>query len=988
MNTYQYVVDDFSLENDHLLLNETIFHNANGYLGVRSCFEEGYPENYKTIRGQYINGFYDYASMNQAEKLYGLIEEKQTILNVADTQTIHLYIAGEKFSLFSGEIIKKTRTLDMKKGVTTREIVWRSPLGNEIQITIKRMASFTILPLFLIEYQLKSLNFDADVRLVSHHSGDVSNYYNPDDPRVASDAYQYINIEKAACNKGVSYVLAKTSKSGLHVCSAVKNITIPEVASTVQQDGMSFAEQFDFDLQKNDSVTLYKYQVFCDSLRNHDPQLSAEANMMHALSFSPHELFSKQAAYLDEYWDNCEVAIFGDDDMDRSVHFNLYQLIQSAGKDPFCSVAAKGLSGEGYEGHYFWDVEMYLQPFFTLTAPNIAKSLIRYRFNTLDHAKENARLMGHAKGALYPWRTIMGTECSGYYPSGTAAYHISGDIAFSIIAYYLSTKDIEFVRECGAEIVIETARLWLDTGCYYEGKFHINEVTGPDEYSCLVNNNYFTNLLAQHNLIWATKFISILDENGQGKELRKKLNLTSKELEEFEVAAQKMYLPYNSRLDINPQDDSFLQKKTLNLMEISEEKKPMLLHYHPLFLYRHQVCKQADTVLAHFIFEEAQSINTIHNSFRFYEKVTTHDSSLSKCIFSIVASKLGYEEESRRYFGDSAKLDLFDTHKNTKDGIHTANMGGTYMAIVYGFAGLRIKQSGLYLNPSIPNGWDAYLFNFWFEDAKIRVKINQNECTVELLEGTEKQINIYDDLYILKDKIKISVKQKKRAEIKAIIFDLDGVICHTDHYHYQAWKALADSLDIHFDEQINNKLRGVSRMESLEIILERYRGVPLSESQKNALASKKNDLYRDMLKNMSPADLSGSVHMVLKNLREMGFLLAIGSSSKNARFILDRLGLDGYFDAISDGNNIQQSKPDPEVFLKAAEFLNVNPESCIVVEDAIAGVNAAYRAGMQAITIGDAAEQGAGEYHVREFSELTGILKKIALNCNLQVASQ
>jgi alpha,alpha-trehalose phosphorylase len=433
----------------------------------------------------------------------------------------------------------------------------------------------------------------------------------------------------------------------------------------------------------------------------------------------------------------------------------MYQLIQSVGKDEFCNIAAKGLSGEGYEGHYFWDTEMFIQPFFNLTQPKITKNLISFRYRTLKEARKNARILGHNKGVLFPWRTIMGTECSGYFPSGSAGYHINGDIAYSVVAYYLATKDSEFMVKKGAEILFETARLWMDVGTYYDNTFRINCVTGPDEYTCMVNNNYYTNVCAKFNLDWAVKFFYLLKDKDKLSDIEKKLHLTEEEIMGFDYAAKCMYLPYDEDLKINPQDDSFLHKKKWDLDQTPKENFPLLLNYHPLHLYRYQVCKQADTVMAHFIFEEAQSEETIRNSFDYYEKITTHDSSLSTCIFSIVASKLGLSKRAYDYFGNSAKLDLFNTHKNTKDGIHTANMGGTYMAILYGFAGLRIKENGIHFTPSIPDEWKEYRFKINYEDSQIKVVINHNEGKFSLIKGSLKQIHINNKLYELKDNLTV-----------------------------------------------------------------------------------------------------------------------------------------------------------------------------------------------------------------------------------------
>ena len=758
---FVYEVGGLSLDNDSLVLNETVFHNANGYIGVRSNFEEGYPHGYDSIRGSYINGFYDIAEMKQAEKLCGFVEEKQTMLNVADVQGIYLTIGGEEFSMFEGEVISSRRYLDMEGGYTAREVTWRSPQGREIRITVKRMTSFEKLTLFTIEYTVEALNFEGDVLFTSTHIGDVKNYCNPNDPRVAGESFDHLVPVTAAVEDGVSCLVTDTSSSGLTVCTAVKNVLSREAREECFVAGHRAVCRLSTQISEGECITLTKYAVFVDSIRHQDVMAAARKELEEAMEHPLGYWYEVQKAYLDRFWNQSSLEIEGDDDLSLAVRYNLYQLIQSVGKDEHCNIAAKGLSGEGYEGHYFWDTEMYMQPFFTLTNPKIARNLIAYRYSILDAARENAAILGHKKGALYPWRTIMGKECSGYYPSGTAQYHINGDIAYSVVAYYLATKDLEFIAEKGAEIIFETARLWMDVGNFYKGRFVINAVTGPDEYTCMVNNNYFTNVSAQYNLHWAVRFYELLQSAEMLDGVKSRLGLSEEELEGFKKAEECMYLPYDEELGINPQDDSFLSKPVWDIKNTPKEEFPLLLHYHPLHLYRYQVCKQADTVLAHFIFEDAQSMETIRRSFEYYENVTTHDSSLSTCIYSIVASKLGLDDKAYMYFGDSAKLDLFNTHHNTKDGIHTANMGGNYMAIVYGFGGLRLKETGLYFEPSLPKQWTGYKFKIKYEGSQIQVEIDGNGSTFRLVKGEPKKVFIYGEEYLIEDSVNVPLRRAR-----------------------------------------------------------------------------------------------------------------------------------------------------------------------------------------------------------------------------------
>lgn len=748
------------LENTELLLGETLFHNANGYIGVRGTFEEGYPEGYTSIRGQYINGFYDITDMKQAEALCGLIEEKQTMLNVADTQGIWIEIGREVFSLFEGEIKQADRYVDMEKGVTGRRIRWKSPNGYEISLEFLRMTSFIRLPLFFQQVRITSHNYSGPVRIRSVHKGEVRNFCDPTDPRVADVSIQYLKVKEASISGHKSYIIAETSRSGLEVCSGVCHRIPDEYLEKVEIDESDAIHIITGNISCGETCFFWKYSWFSDSVRNEHPLRAVEEGLDLVCQIPVEKLFQEQQEYLKKFWEKSSLEIGGDTELNQAVHFNQYTLLQSAARDSFGNMAAKGLSGEGYEGHYFWDTEIYAVPSFVLMYPEIARNLLEYRYRTLGKAKENAKALGHHAGALYPWRTINGEECSGYFPSGTAAYHISGDVAYAVTIYYMATEDLEFLCGQGAELIVETARLWLDTGNYVGDTFQIQDVTGPDEYTCMVNNNYYTNALAKYNLEWVAKCREILTEAGEWETFRERLGLTQRELDEFEKAAACMMLPYDRELDINPQDDSFLMKKKWDFSDTPTEKKPLLLHYHPLALYRRQVCKQADTVLSHFMFEDYQKLSTIRNSFLYYEKITTHDSSLSTCIFSIEAARLGMIAKAYHYFGDSAKMDLFNTHKNTKDGIHTANMAGTYMAVIYGFAGLRIRENGILLSPCIPEEWKYYRFRFACRKALVDVWIDHVKCRITLLEGPSLAVYVNGQKYILEDRIITDVRRE------------------------------------------------------------------------------------------------------------------------------------------------------------------------------------------------------------------------------------
>lgn len=741
---------DFN-EEDYFL-SETLFHNANGYIGVRGAFEEGAPEGYGTMRGTYINGFYDIIPMKQAEMLCNFVDKKETMLNVSDTMTINCIVDGEIFDLNKGTVIEHVRTLDMNAGVTKRHIVWEAPSGKRVEINIKRMTSFEQLSLFAIEYSVKAVNFDGLVKFISTHNPEVSNYCDSSDPRLAAESLKNLEVTNFYKDEdGRSTIsVSETGVSKLRMCALVNNfLSIKSGAEILKEEADILGQQGVYTgtckVSRGSEVSLIKYSIFSDSLRNRDVIGKVTSDLSIVKSRGLEYYYDAQQIYMSNFWTNCEMEIDGDEDMNSAVAFNMYELLQSSAKDDFASIAAKGMSGEGYEGHYFWDTETFIQPFFTLTNPSLSKMLLRYRYKTLELARENARLLGHKKGVLFPWRTITGRECSGYFVSGSAAYHINADIAYAFVNYYITTHDLDFMLEAGFEVLLETSRLWMDLGCYnQDGKFVLNVVTGPDEYTCMVNNNYYTNAAAKYNLIWTVKIYELLKENGLNRDIGARLSVTATELESFKKAAENMLLLYDEKLGINPQDDSFLSKPVWDIENTKKDDFPLLLHYHPIHLYRYQVCKQADTVLSYFMFENEQSKEVMKRSYEYYEKITTHDSSLSTCIFSIVASRLGMTKKAYSYFGDSAKLDLLNTHNNTKYGIHTANMGGCYMAIVNGFACLRVTEEGISLAPCLPGEWKGYRFKFVYCNRLLRATVDKENVTMELIAGEKLTIKVYE----------------------------------------------------------------------------------------------------------------------------------------------------------------------------------------------------------------------------------------------------
>ena len=742
MQTDKRLVRKENYDKKELNLFETLFGNSNGYIGIRGTLEESVPEDFPTMRGQYLAGSYEIIPMKQAESLCNLVEKKQTMLNIGDTQTIRLSIGGEDFAPAKGGASSGERVLDTSEGYTQRSVLWKSPSGRQIKVRIRRMAHFMIKELFTIEYEVEALDFSSEAVFDSWHVAETPNYSDPDDPRLADESPCYLSVTKQGFSGYTSYSEAQTLASKVRIAIATDHIVCaPSGYDTmVREEGGALITRIRVPVKQGEKITVIKYCTFSDSIREADPLKKAMQVLTDAMKRPLTGLYDDQKNYLSEFAARSLMEIGGDKELEDAVRFNMYQLLCAAPHDAYSGIAAKGLSGEGYEGHFFWDTEMYVVPFFTLTDPHLARNILAFRYFTLDKARENAALVGHKKGALYPWRTITGVECSGYFPSGTAAYHINGAISYAVIQYFFATGDEEFLKEMGLEILIETARLWLDVGVYdRQGRFCIQEVTGPDEYTCMVNNNYYTNASARYNLLYAAKLYEQMSADPKVAKLAKKLSLSDTEIEDMKKAAELMYLPYDEKTGINPQDDSFLDKPVWDLASTPKEDFPLLLHYHPLHLYRYQVCKQADTVLAHFLFPSLASKETMEKSFRYYEKITTHDSSLSTCVFSMTASMLGLFKEALSYFGDSAKLDLMNRHENTKDGVHTANMGGCYMAIVNGFAGVRITEEGLGIDPFLPEGITGYSFPFSYRKRQLRLTVDKECAGLELVSGDKMQ---------------------------------------------------------------------------------------------------------------------------------------------------------------------------------------------------------------------------------------------------------
>ncbi|MBQ9908541.1 MAG: beta-phosphoglucomutase, partial [Treponema sp.] len=485
-------------------------------------------------------------------------------------------------------------------------------------------------------------------------------------------------------------------------------------------------------------------------------------------------------------------------------------------------------------------------------------------------------------------------------------------------------NDLGFDKKSVEEMCAETARMWASLTSFAPGKgdkFVINDVTGPDEYTAIVNNNAFTNLMARENLEISAK--------------RAGAGASEAEKSDWKKIAQKMYIPFDKEKGIYPQDDSFMDKADWDFSGTPKSNYPLLLHYHPLVIYRHRVLKQPDLVLAQFLLSRRFTLAEKIRNFNFYEKYTTGDSSLSHCIMSIMAARTGNEEKALDYFNKTVRMDIDDVNGNSRDGIHTACMAGSWMSLVYGFAGFEDYGGDFSFNPHLPKGWKKLSFLLAIRGSILDVTLTQDEALYSLRDGGELELSHRNEKFTLKAGEKKSFPLKKK--LSAVLFDLDGVVTDTAPLHFKAWKAMTEEEGLKFDENMNKKLLGISREASLEVIL-KENGVEWAAEKKALWCSKKNEIYKKSLETLSEKDILPGIKKLLEDLKAQGIKAALASSSKNAPAILERLGISGYFSAIADAAKVQKAKPESDLFLEAAEKCGVWYTDCVGIEDAVSGV--------------------------------------------------
>ncbi|MFP4287247.1 MAG: glycoside hydrolase family 65 protein [Candidatus Izemoplasmataceae bacterium] len=718
------------LGNDLLFVDETIFTTQNRYLGVRGNFEEQAHQTHHTIRGTYINGIYDKAPIQYGEEAYGFPKESQTLVNGPDAQTIIITVDGEPLTLERCKVIDLRRYYHIEEGLTVRKITYQTIHPYTFTLTFKRLAHLIFKELFMIDVTIESHDYEGEISIFSSLNTDVENFQSKDDPRASGIHGKRIVVEKIQKAKTFGFVRTKTKNTHFDITSLMWH-SLPFI---YEKDKQKVYGTLKTRISKDKPITFTKKVLYGNSLDHHDPEKALKTLRKR---IDKADLYQLQKEALDDF---LTYGVINIDSLERKdtediMTYNLYQLYTSGGANNRTNIPAKGLSGEGYEGHTFWDTEIYMIPFFMQVDPAIAKNLLLNRYEQIPHAKKEAEKLGVFEGIKFAWRTINGEETSAYYPAGTAQYHINADIAYAYIKNYQLHKEFNFFLHQGLKILIQTARFYKEVLFKKNGKYHLHHVTGPDEYTAVVDNNYYTNSMIKYQLDFMLNFINKYPE--KASVILHALGFTEEERALYQDISEHIVLNYDSILNIDVQDDSFLSKKPWDFVNTPKDKHPLLLHYHPLTIYRHKVLKQADTVLSHFLLNN-RPLDIQLDSFNYYEAYTTHDSSLSSCIHAAIAARLGLIDKSYAYFKDALALDLDNTHKNTHLGLHVANLGGNYLALVYGFIGFEVDET-IKLNPRLPKEINRIQLNLRANaTTKITVDVTHDQLSVK----SSKDINI------------------------------------------------------------------------------------------------------------------------------------------------------------------------------------------------------------------------------------------------------
>jgi alpha,alpha-trehalose phosphorylase len=728
-----WALTEVGLDHAALAVHESVFALANGHLGMRGSFEEGEPV---VVPGTYLNGFFEQRPLPYAEVGYGFPEMGQTVVNVTDGKLIRLLVKDSPLDLNYGEVIDHRRTLDLRAGVLRRATEWRSPSGRTVRVTSTRLVSLARRSIAAIEYQVEVTDDLGDLYvalqsdLLANEDGAPAD---DGDPRAAAALANPLACELAAGRGRRAVLVHRTKRSRLRMAAGMDHlIQIPDSCTEdIEAAGDLARYTLAARIPPGGSLKLVKFLAYGWSSRRSGAALrdQVEAALATAKLAGFERLLREQRELLDQHWEEADVEIEGDDELQQAVRVGMFHVLQAGLRGERQAIPAKGLTGPGYDGHTFWDTETYVLPVLTYTAPQAARDALVWRHTTLALARERARVLG-LRGAAFPWRTIRGEETSGYWPAGTAAFHINADIADAVVRYRDATLDEAFDRDFGAELLVETGRLWASLGHFdAEHGFRIDGVTGPDEYTAVVDNNVYTNLMAQRNLREAAAAVR------RQPEVAARLSVTEEEVDEWLRAASLMAVPYDTQRGVHMQSDGFTHHEEWDFAATAPEKYPLLLHYPYFEIYRKQVVKQADLVMAQHLRGDAFTLEEKIADFAYYEARTTRDSSLSATQQAVVAAETGHLQLAYDYWAEAALTDLQNLHANSGHGLHIASLAGGWTVAVAGFGGLRDHGGQLTFAPRLPERISRLRFRVVYQGRKLTVTVERDRAIYRLVDG-------------------------------------------------------------------------------------------------------------------------------------------------------------------------------------------------------------------------------------------------------------
>jgi alpha,alpha-trehalose phosphorylase len=724
---------------DDLAETETAFALSNGCLGIRGMLDEGEPIGQA---GTYLAGLHELRTMVYTEERAGEPEATQTLVNTIDGSLIRLNVDGHALDVREGDLLEHERVLDMRAGTLRRRLRWRSPAGDVVDVESERLVSFRHRTAAAIRYRVRAVEQPIDVVVQSSLVANVQQPLRP--PHLSTDdllRHPLDPLDHRASGDRLT-LLHETRRTRFVLGAAAEHeLSAPESAQThseSEEDAARFTVAAR--LQPGQELLLVKYLGYAWSEHRKLPavrdEVAAAVTAAHAAGWDG--LVADQRRILDEYWDAADVEIDGDPQLQQAVRFALWHLLQATDRAEGRAIAGKALTGTGYEGHAFWDTETFVLQVMTAVRPHITRQALMWRYATLDKARARARQVD-LRGATFPWRSIAGEECGGYWPAGLAAFHVNAAVADAVIRYVDSTEDEEFARRAGLELLVETARLWESLGHWTrDGTFHIYGVTGPDEYSAIADDNVYTNLMAQRNLRGAAHWSQRYPEQAAG------LDVDDAERERWLAAADAMAVPYDEELGVHPQAAGFTDQPRWDFDAMEEGSYPLHSNFPYLQLYRKQVIKQADLVLAMFLRGDAFTAEQKARNLDYYEQVTVRDSSLSACIQAVLAAEVGHLDLAHDYVAESALADLRDTEHDSSDGLHLAALAGVWIALVAGFGGLRQVDGRLHFRPALPESITRLAFRMRFHERRLLITVRPGEVTYELRDGDALRIHHED----------------------------------------------------------------------------------------------------------------------------------------------------------------------------------------------------------------------------------------------------